>query len=154
MAKLLNMFIVLIAIQACLLIYGGADAGGVQHNVVWDFINNLSTWSTGGLILGFIGLAGGIGLLGVAAASAFGFKTDFLIFAPAIAGFISVGAVFAQLASVIRSDLISLVFHSCSIDAPLSVACGPVNLIIGLTVGIWALTYVMTIISWWRNSDF
>jgi len=151
MAKLMNMFVVLIAIQICLLMYTKQTP---ENNVIWLFVTTLSAWGTGGLILGIVGIASGIGLVGVAAASQFGFKTDFLIFAPAIAGFISCGTVLTNLASVMRDDLISSVFPACSIAAPLSVACGPVNIVLAVFPGILALYYVITILSWWRGQDY
>jgi len=145
------MFIVLICIQVALLIYHDPTP---ENNVIWAFVTNLSQWGTLGFILGMVGIAAGIGLVGVAAASTFGFKTDFLIFAPAIAGFISCGTVFVNLANVIRSDLITYFFTTCSIHEPLSAACGPVNVIIAIFPGILALIYVWTIVEWWKNKDY
>lgn len=145
------MFIVLICLQAVLLMYTNQTP---TNNVIWMFVTTLSNWGTTGLVLGILGIAGGIGLVGVAAASTFGFKTDFLIFAPAIAGFVSLGTVFANLWLVMADDLRNHIFTTCTLAAPLSVACGPVNLICGLVVGIWGLIYVMTILSWWRGQDY
>jgi len=148
MAKLMTMFIILVSIQAVLLIYH--DSSPV-NTVIWDFIMNVQGWGTLAFVLALIGIAGGIGLVGIAAASTFGFKTDFLIFAPAIAGLISCGVVFVNLANVIRDDLISTFFTTCSVDPS---ACAPVTLIVGLVVGLPALYYVWTIIEWWRGKDY
>jgi hypothetical protein len=149
MAKLMSMFLVLIVIQSALLIYTNQTA---VDNVLWNFVMNLHQWGNLAFVLALIGIAAGIGLVGVAAASTFGFKTDFLIFAPAIAGFISLGVVLTNLASVIQGELIGSVFTTCDISNP--ILCGPVNLILALTVGWLGLFYTWTIIEWWRGKDY
>jgi len=145
------MFVILIAIQIVLLMYGSPDD---THNVIWDFVTQISQWGSLGFVLGIVGISSGIYLVGVYAASQFGFKTDFLIFAPAITGLISCGTIFINLGNFIRDDLISYVFPACSIDFPLSAACGPVNLVLAIFPGILAFYYVWTIIEWWRGKDY
>jgi hypothetical protein len=145
----MTMFLVLIAIQACLIIYTDQTP---ENTLIWQFVTGLNTWGTLGFILALLGIAGGIGLVGIAAASTFGFKTDFLIFAPAIAGLISMGLVFTNLAKALQDDLIGRIFTTCDIANP--ILCTPVTFIIAITIGPVALYYVWTIIEWWRGKDY
>ena len=149
MAKLMTMFLILIAIQACLIIYTDQTP---ENTMIWQFVTGMNTWGTLGFILALLGIAAGIGLVGIAAASTFGFKTDFLIFAPAIAGLISMGIVFTNLAKALQDDLISRIFTTCDIANPL--LCTPVTFIVAITIGPVALFYVWTIIEWWRGKDY
>jgi len=148
---------VLIAIQACLVIYTNQT---VMPTVIWTFITNLDGWGTAELTLAFIGIAAGIGLIGIAAASTFGFKTDFLIFAPAIAGFISVGVVLTNLANFMRSELMARLFHcDPGLEAAVLADCLSsqstiTSFIIAITIGPLALYYVWTVIEWWRGKDY
>jgi uncharacterized oligopeptide transporter (OPT) family protein len=142
------MFLILIGIQACLLIYANPTP---ENTAVWDFIWNVDNWNSTIFILALIGIAAGIGLVGIAASAVFGFKTDFLILAPAIAGLISMGVVFINLANVMRDELIQRVFPTCSVDAS---GCTAVTLVVGLLVGTIAFYYVWTVIEWWRGRDF
>jgi hypothetical protein len=173
LAKLATFFLVLIALQASMLIYAAptsmidhcssaayttqddCEAGGgtwyANSNSLWNFVTNLDNWNSLGFILGFVGIAAGIGLVGVTAASIFGFKTDFLIFATAIAGFISMGGiVFINLANMIKNELTSKIFTDC---VPGVLSCTPVNYIVAVTLGPFAFYYVWTIIEWWKNKD-
>jgi hypothetical protein len=142
------MFMVLIAIQACLIIYHDPTP---ENTPIWAFVNSLNQWNTIGFILGIAAIAAGIGLVGITAASVFGFKTDFLIFAPAMFGFITMGIVFTNLAKVIQSDLIGYIFTTCDINHPIN--CAPVNLCL-VPLGIVALYYVWTVVEWWRGKDY
>ena len=150
MAKLINMFLILIALQACLILYASpmTTTGGGN---LWTFVTNIENWSSLAFILGLIGIAGGIGLLTIAAGTAFGFKTDFLIFAGAIAGFISMGSIFVNLANVLRDDLIARVFvgATCTLES-----CPPVTFIVAVTIAPIAFYYVWTVIEWWRGKDY
>ena len=149
MAKLFNMFVLLVAIQAVLLIYGNVDAA--SDNVLWTFVNNIWDWGATDFLLAFFGIAGSVGLVGIAASGIFGFKTDFLIMATAIGGFLSIGAVFAQLATFIRADLVGHFFPLCATSP--ATGCGPINLFIALLVGVPALYFCWTVIEWWKNKD-
>ena len=144
------MFLVLVAIQACLILYAApmTTTGGGS---IWTFMTNIESWSSLSFLLGLIGIAGGIGLLGIAAGTAFGFKTDFLIFAGAIAGFISMGSIFVNLANVLRDDLISRVFvgAECTLAS-----CPPVTFIVAITIAPIAFFYAWTVIEWWRGKDY
>jgi hypothetical protein len=144
------MFLVLIAIQVCLVLYGDQTAA---DTVIWTFVTGLQSWGTLPFILALVGIAGGIALVGVYAASAFGFKTDFLIFAPAIAGFVSCGIIFTNLAKVLQSSLLNI-FTSCDIANKTWATCGQVDTIVAITIGIPAFIYVWTIIEWWRGKDY
>lgn len=166
MAKLITLFFILIALQACLLFYGGhcnnlsAGLDGIYGtdddvcndvgNNIWEFVTNIDNWNSLTFILAFFGIAAGIGLVGVAAGTVFGFKTDFLLLAMAIPGMITMGVIFVNLANTIRDDLISQVFTGCSLAS----SCSPANFIVAITVGPLALYYVWTIVEWWRGKDF
>ena len=149
MAKIMTMFLVLIAIQAALVLYADQSPENTQ---IWSFIMNMDEWGTLQFILTLLAIAGGIGLVGIIASTVFGFKTDFLIFAPAIGGLILMGVVLTNLGRAIKDDLIANIFTSCDITTGLN--CEPVTLIVGLTVGPLALFYVWTIIDFWRGKDF
>lgn len=157
MAKLMTMFFVLIAIQACLILYGGQTEQGTD---IWNFITNMERWGSLPFVLALIGIAAGIGLVGIAAASTFGFKTDFLIFAPAVAGFVSLGVVFTNLAAFLKNQLTGLLFHcdpslpAATLASCLSSQTTIVTFIIAITIGPMALYYVWTIIEWWRGKDY
>jgi len=150
MAKLINMFLVLVAIQACLILYA-APMTSTGGGSIWTFMTNIESWSSLTFLLGMIGIAGGIGLLGIAAGTAFGFKTDFLIFAGAIAGFISMGSIFVNLANVLRDDLIARVFigPTCTLAS-----CPPVTFFIAITIAPVAFFYAWTVVEWWRGKDY
>lgn len=145
MAKLFTMFLVLIAIQACLIIY--ADPSSLTTDL-WTFLINMDNWNNITFIIGLVAIASAIGLTGIVAGTMFGFKTDFLIMAPAIAGLISMGAVFVQLGSSIKSELAARVFPACG------AVCLPANFIIAITLGPVALYYAWTVIEWWRGKDY
>jgi len=166
MAKLATMFFVLIAIQAVLLMYGSST---VAETDIWTFITNMERWGSLTFILAVIGIAGGIGLTGIAAASTFGFKTDFLIFAPAVAGFISLGVVLTDLARFMNSQMTSYFFHcdpsltgttlvdgvaTANLAYCLTSQTAIVNFIIALTIGPLAFYYMWTIVEWWRGKDY
>ena len=146
MAKLITMFLILIAIQACLILY--VDQTPSQTDL-WSFVINIQDWSSLGFIITLSAIALAIGLTGISSGSVFGFKTDFLIMGPAIAGLISMGIVFTNLANVIRDELISRVFTGCAVSS-----CAPVNWILALTIGPIALYYAWTVIEWWRGKDY
>ena len=150
MAKLVNMFLILIAVQACLILYA-APMSTTGGGSLWQFVTNIESWSSLSFLLGLIGIAGGIGLLGIAAGTAFGFKTDFLIFAGAIAGFISMGSIFVNLANVLRDDLISRIFvgPTCTLAS-----CPPATFIVAITIAPIAFFYAWTVIEWWRGKDY
>lgn len=149
MAKLMNMFLILIAIQACLLIYGNQSP---ENTPLWVFINSISSWGTLGFITAIVGIAAGLWIAGIAVGSLFGFKTDFIIFAPAIAGLIGLGIVFSNLGKVIYDELVARIFVGCDISAV--GGCAPATFIVALTVGTLALFYVWTVVDWWRGRDF
>lgn len=166
MAKLMTMFFVLIAIQGVLLLYGSQTDTGTD---IWTFVTNMDRWGSLPFVLALIGIAGGIGLVGIAAASTFGFKTDFLIFAPAVAGFISLGVVLTNLAMFLKNQLTSMFFHcdpamtgtmlvnnvlTNKLTYCLSSQTTIVNFIVAMTIGPLALYYVWTIIEWWRGKDY
>lgn len=145
MAKLITMFMILIALQACILIYQDSSQ---MDNAIWNFVMNMDQWSSLTFILSLFAIAGGLALVGIIAGSTFGFKTDFIILAQAIAGFITIGAVFTQFASIVKSELTSRIFVGCT------GSCAPANFIVAITVGLLAFYYVWTVIEWWRGKDY
>ena len=149
MARLITMMILLIAVQACVMLYH--DATPID-NQVWTFVMNMDRWGDLTFILTLFSIAAGIGLVGIAASSIFGFKIDFLVLATAIGGLISIGYVFSNLATIVRADLINRVFTTC-IGAPL-MSCTPANFIVAITVGPFAFYYVWTVLEWWRGRDY
>lgn len=146
MARLVTLFMILIALQAAMILYADQTP---QSTSLWDFVTNIDNWNSTTFVLTLIGIAAGIGLAGIAASAVFGFKTDFLILAPAIAGLISMGVIFVNLANIIHDELVARVFTSCQA----TVTCAPVTFILAVTVGPMALYYVWSVVSWWRGSD-
>lgn len=143
--KLRNMFLLLIGIQACLLIYADPT---VHNTVLWGFISNMQNWSSTEFVLAIVGIAGSIALAGVVVGNLFGFKTDFLMFAPAIAGFISIGVVFSQLGSVIQDELTQRIFYTaCQTNA----LCLPATFFATIIVGPFAFLYFWSVVTWWRG---
>lgn len=163
MAKLSTMFFILIAIQACLLLYnvpchsfavdGVTCLDNVGNNSLWDFITNLDNWNSLEFILAWFGIAGGIGLVGITAGSVFGFKTDFIILATAIPGFISIGIVFSQLANVVRDQLMSW-FMSAGVTTCTAASCPAATFFVAITIAPIAFYFVWTILEWWRGKDY
>ena len=145
MAKLSTMFFILIAIQAVMYLF--VDPSSYNTTSIWDFVTNMDNWHSLSFIIDVVGIALGIGLVGIAAASVFGFKTDFLIFAGAITGFVYMGIVFTDLALFMKSEMIAMIHSStCTLAS-----CPTVNWIIAVTIGPVAFYYVWTIIGWWRG---
>lgn len=152
-AKLMTMFLILIALQAVMMMYHNplVDNQTLGNTQIWDFLWNMDNWSSIGFILTLSAIAAAIGLTGITSGSVFGFKTDFLIMAPAIGGLISMGVVFTNLANVVRDELTSRVFTDCIAS---SLPCTPVLFIVALTIGPIAFYYAWTVIEWWRGKDY
>ena len=150
MAKLINMFLVLVAIQACLILYA-APMTSTGGGSIWTFMTNIENWNSLTFLLGLMGVATGVGIIGMVAGTAFGFKTDFLIFAVAIPGFISLGATFVLLANVLRDELISRIFvgPTCTLES-----CDPVTFFVAIIIAPVAFFYIWTVIEWWRGRDY
>lgn len=142
MAKLFNMFLVLLAIQFALLFF---VAPTDQNNVLWSFVNNTSYWSNNSLIGWLVGISTTLAVIGIAASAFTSFKTDTLIFATAISSLMSIGAVFAQLYSVLLKDLSGWI---CEAES-----CTPASILTSILIGPLALYYVWTVIEWWRGKD-
>jgi len=153
MAKLFTMFLVLIAVQACLVLYIGESNEVAGSNAIWDLIMNVNNWGNLNFLASLVGVAMGIGLVGIAAASVFGFKTDFLLFGSMITGLIALGSVFISLFNTVRSNLISMIFDSAGCTLADTTSCFEANLVSALIVGPVALYYIWTVIEWWRGKD-
>ena len=151
MAKLISMFLVLIAIQIALLMYGAPTP---ENTPIWEFVTNFNNWSALTFITAAIGLAGGVFLVGAAISGLAGFKTDFLILAPVIGGLLSIGVVFANLARVIGNDLTNTFFTTCDIDHITATSCNAPTIILAVLVGVPAFIYAWTVLEWWRGKDY
>jgi len=148
MARLQTMLIILICIQFCLILYSDQT---VQATDTWELVTNSANWNNTTFILSIIGIAGSIGLVGIVAGSIFGFKTDFIIFAIAIPGLISLGLPFVNLYNVLSSEITSRFFPGCGVG--IATGCNITNLILATTLGAVFVFYVFTVIDWWRNRD-
>lgn len=147
MAKLITMFMILIALQAAMMLYAN---GTTSDTDLWTFVWNIDQWGSLAFIVSLGAIAAAIGLTGISSGSVFGFKTDFLVMAPAIAGLISIGVVFTNLGNMIRDELVARVFTAC---ADPSVSCTPATYIVAIIVGPLALYYAWTVVEWWRGKD-
>lgn len=148
MAKLVTMFMILIAIQAALLLYHDQTP---QNTDIWTFVTNLDNWNSLKFITTLATIAAILAGVGIAGSTFFGFKVDSVLFAGAIGGLISMGVIFVNLANVLRNELISRFFYvaGCSLGNP----CPPVTWIIAITIGPFALYYVWAVVEWWRGKD-
>ena len=146
-AKLFTMFLILIVIQASLLIY---QAGSAEPTDIWKFVWDFNNWSSLAFILSLVGIAAGIGIIGVSAGSSFKFVTDFIVMGPAIAGLLSIGVVFTNLGKAMYNELVNRIFTECL----LTTSCTPATFIIAITLGPLALYYVWTVVEWWRGKDY
>ena len=151
MAKLVTFFFILIALQAGMLLFGNPTT---ETTTIWEFVTNIDNWNSLKFIVGIGAVALTAYASALAAGNLFGFKTDFLMFAPAVTGFISMGVIIVNFATTIRNDLIARIFSECAY-APYTInTCPPVNLILAITVGPLAFYYLWTVVEWWRGKDF
>lgn len=148
MAKLITMFMILIALQGAMMLYAN---GSTNDNNIWTFVWNMDNWGSLSFLISLSAIALAIGLQGISSGSIFGFKTDFLVMATAITGLISIGAVFTNLGNLIRQDLIARFFSVCA--DPSTTTCYPATFIIALTIGPLAFYYAWTVVEWWRGKD-
>jgi hypothetical protein len=146
MAKLIVMFMILIAIQFCLIIYMDQDP---NQTSIWKFVMNLDNWSSSDVLLIFGGIAAFLLLAGIASGGTFRFVTDFIVLGPVITGLLSIGVVFTNLAGVVRRDLINRFFTSCIGAA----SCYPATLLTAISIGPFALYYAWCVLEWWRGKD-
>lgn len=149
MAKLATMFLILIALQACLIIYSDKTPDNTD---LWKFVTGMANWSSLGFIVTLTAIAAAVIYGGISPGGFMGFRYDFLIMAPAIGGLIGLGVVFTSLATVIRDELVSRIFTTC--DLSTLIGCNPVIFIIAITVGPVAFYYAWTVVEWWRGKDF
>ena len=173
MARLITFFMVILAIQFTMLILINPsdnintnvqcswNANGTttcaqfetnnSGNMLWIFATNTSYWNNAEFILTIVGIAGTLGLVGITAGSAFGFKTDFLIFGIAILGFLSLGSILIELGS-----LLTTTFSDWLTDKSINIVCDgcyQANILTGACLGVFALYYVWTVVEWWRGKD-
>jgi hypothetical protein len=144
MAKLLTMFIVLIVIQFCLIIYANQQAESTQ---LWEFVTGFNNWDKTSLYVAIGTLAGTLLLAGIASGGSFRFVTDFIVAAPAIAMLMSFGVVFINLEALLRKEIIARFFVGCSPNCP------PAILLTGIMLGWLALYYLWSVLEWWRGKD-
>lgn len=137
----------LIAIEAVLILYSDHT---IASTALWGFVTNIDQWNTTTWIIALVGLVGAVSLLGISSGSSFRFITDLVVFAPAVAGLISIGVVFIDLANVIAGDIIARFFPTCGTLA----TCPPAIFIIAITIGPIAFFYCWSVIEWLRGKDF
>lgn len=143
------MFFILIALQAIMTLYVGADYH--SNTDLWTFVTNMDNWNSAVFVLGVFGLALSIGLATIVVGGFLGVKTDFMVFAVAIPGLITMGIVFKNFATFMRDELTS---RLAAIDpACLLEACPAANWITAVVVGPIAFYYVWTVVEWWRGKD-
>lgn len=149
MAKLMTMFLILIAIQGALIIYQSATPDQTE---LWQFITNIPLWSSAAFIVTLGGIAAALALSSGAqtGGGAIRFVTDFITFAAGIGGLISIGAVFTQLANLVNSEFAVRIFGFTG--DPLG--CAPSLFLTALLVGPIAFYYIWTAVEWWRGRDF
>ena len=145
MAKLIAMFMILIAIQFCLILYMDQPANNTQ---LWKFVTGVNNWGTTDLIVLFSTLAGGLLLAGIASGGTFRFVIDFTVVSQAIAMLFGFGVVFMNLESVVRKEFVSRFFPGCPINT-----CTPAILLSAIIIGPFALYYLWSVIEWWRGKD-
>jgi hypothetical protein len=143
------MFLILIALQACMLLYANSSPNITD---LWLFVWNMDNWSSLGFIITLTAIALALGGQGFFSGSSFRFITDFIVMGPALAGLIGMGVVFTNLANLIRSELIGRIFTDC--DVSHVIPCTPVLFIIAITIGPLAFFYTWTVVEWWRGKDF
>lgn len=153
MAKLFTLFLVLIAIQAAILIYGGGDnaESNPQQNTLWSFVTRMDLWESSNLITVFGTIALALVAGGITSGSYFTQKLDFPIMAAVVGGLLSIGAVFSQLADIFRSELMARVFTACTGTS--WTACPSANFIVAMVIGPLAFYYAWTVVEWWRAKD-
>lgn len=179
MSKFSNMMIVLVCIQLAMMFFTGVDynneLASIEYynntlNASTDVVSfgllgnyNISNGGTflqtvmhpeniGSLnfFLTFIGISTVMGLVGLVAGSQFGFKTDFLVFAPVVFSFALTAQIFINLWSFMYSNLSAMIGASCVA----SYTCDNfIRGVLGFCIGLPALYYVLVIIEWWRNSS-
>jgi len=153
MAKLGTFFMVLIAIQLSLWAFAAQTPD--SNNSLWDLVTHPEHWKTTSFVEALLTLSWGMILVGVVAGSIFGFKTDFIIFAPAVAGLIGMGVIIFQLYDVLSSDLAAR-FGCTYLDpalGPTLTNCPPVQWILWITVSPLAVYYIWTVVENWRGKD-
>lgn len=149
MAKLVTMFLILIALQAALILYSDQSP---QQTDIWTFIWNVQNWSSMGFFVTLAAIASAVALAGITG-NALGIRLDILIFAPAVAGLIALGIVFTNFANAIRDELIARIFTSCGVSEAAIVGCTPATFLVAIIIGPIAFYYAWTIIEWWRGKD-
>ena len=152
------MFLILVALQACLILYASPSIDGtpVHQTDLWLFMVSLDMWSSIGFIVTLGSIAAAITFVGISSGGTFRFLTDVILFSPVIIGLIGLGVVFTNLANLVADELTTRLFPECMSDAFIAsgFSCNPVIFLVAITIGPIAFFYVWTVIEWWRGKDY
>jgi hypothetical protein len=147
MAKLGNFFLTLIGIQIALCLYLGIDS---PATAMWDLITHPFKFSSTDWILSSLAIVATVGwVTAITVGQVFGFKTDFIIFAPAIPGLLSVLLIAEQLWTALEGKLYPLFCNTANV----SITCPTVQWILWLTISPLIFYYAWTVLEWWRGKD-
>ncbi len=150
MAKIASFLLILGAIQLTLLLFAAPGAGDAV--TFWNLWSNPTNWGTTQFIIALVGLAGLTGAVTILIGSMLGFKTDFLVFAPAVAALLGFVAIIVQLHSTFVAQMYTTVCQDTFV-AGVSEACPTLNWILWAAVSPLVIYYVMTVIEFWRGRD-
>ena len=144
MAKLMNLFMIMIAIELSMMLYASTTP---SYNPLWQVLvspswNSLLILVTAGSIA--VGLGWGAA---VVMGSVFGLKTDFMVFAVMIPGIFTWGTLIYDFRKLLYAEFAPK--FMCKAGA----LCIPADVIAILTGGILALWFIFGVIDWWRGRD-
>ncbi len=150
--KLANMIMILVILQASIILYDAialpdeTDYEITPYNsnetIIWGFVTDPTGWSLTGFLLIFgslvtVGGAIGVGVYLVT-------KSDTALFFPIFTLLLGAGAIpIVSLYNVFTRDL---EIFGCT-----ALPCIPAILLWGLTGGILAVFYVLSVLEWWSN---
>lgn len=153
MAKLVVLMVFMIAVCLSLILYQGTDVtipgtgGTMSENILYRFITNSNQWSGSNLWDSILGISLAVAGTGIVAGVMLGFVTDFMMFAVAIFGLMSIGFIFIQFQQLFRSELFA--FFACTSAE----TCKAADWITWVIVAPIAFLYIWTVVEWWRGKD-
>jgi len=146
MAKLLSMMLLLVAIQFVLLLYVNPTA---EDTDLWTAVSNPTNWGSKEFLLAIIGISAGAAAVAAIVTSAIGVKSDLLIFAGAVVGFLSIGVILRTLGVWMQAQLTTIFCGDVFAGT-----CSPANFVTWGSVGVIGFYYIFTVVEWWRLKDF
>jgi len=149
MARLANLIMIALLVQACLILYGtSTDTSGN----IYSLIVNPSGWESNWMVLSLLAVALFTTTSGIAAGTIFGFKTDFLLFGTTISGLLALLAVpLINLWQVAYMEFIAVFMPGCG--AGVEFGCAQADLIVGVLFGPILIMVIWTVVDWWRGRD-